>query len=758
MNGSEEPQSNPRKRRRPALSCEQCRRRKVRCDREVPCGPCTKAHPSLECLYVHEGKAVADARRESSRAVEESYTRLDESRASPNNGSAESARIAQLERNIQALQGRVKDLEGCLEDRNERRSGPGNGINGHGRHESSDIGQPQTFISPLGSRLKNDNGRVKVFGTTHWAIVFQQVSIHFIMYGILTDRICQFRMFRQARSSAIQADFEHNESGRALAEIRKLRHHIKNCQSPRLLDPAPGLLNDLPSREVCDQLVHNYLRTLGLIYRVLHIPSFYNEYKSFWEDPKSASRAFLLKLLLILAIGSIFHCEPGPLNELGLPIQRWVYAAQWWLSGPFSKEIGDLEGIQVYCLLLICRQSYAMDKETNWMSAGTLLRLAINQGLHRDPSHFPTVSVFDGEMRRRVWATVIELNIQLSIDTAMPPLLSTEDFDTRPPANIDDDDLDPSITVLPPVQLRDFYTVSSLQILLLQSFPTRLKITRMINECGREQVYERALQLGNELTVACKEMTALIHSHISRTRSIFKPTHFHAMLMDTLLRRFLLNLYRPFTIQALKDPRFYLSRKLSLDSALIIASYGDPPTPGQNTDLQPYQDFQRLAFSGAGLFKAHLSLDVIIVISLELITQIEEQFVPPSDPSLPPNPADQMAQAARAPLIQAFERIQGQLYESLVAGIPSMKRYCLLSGVLARIRCRPPADEAEEWSHIRASFLESMHTCRTLLQDYITRVQPAAGSGMLEAPIDPSALWTPESGLGSSLDSDLTVS
>ena len=87
-----------------------------------------------------------------------------------------------------------------------------------------------------------------------------------------------------------------------------------------------------------------------------------------------------------------------------------------------------------------------------------------------------------------------------------------------------------------------------------------------------------------------------------------------------------------------------------------------------------------------------------------------------------------------------------------------MKRYCLLSGVLARISCRPPADEAEEWSHIRVAFLESMHTCRTLLQDYITRAQPAAGSGMLEAPIDPSALWTPESGLGSSLDSDLTVS
>jgi hypothetical protein len=36
--------------------------------------------------------------------------------------------------------------------------------------------QPQTFISPLAPRIKNDNGRTKLFGTTHWAIVFQQVQ------------------------------------------------------------------------------------------------------------------------------------------------------------------------------------------------------------------------------------------------------------------------------------------------------------------------------------------------------------------------------------------------------------------------------------------------------------------------------------------------------------------------------------------------------------------------------------------------------
>lgn len=42
--------TGPVKRRRPALSCVECRRRKVKCDREKPCGPCTRTR-SPTCTY-----------------------------------------------------------------------------------------------------------------------------------------------------------------------------------------------------------------------------------------------------------------------------------------------------------------------------------------------------------------------------------------------------------------------------------------------------------------------------------------------------------------------------------------------------------------------------------------------------------------------------------------------------------------------------------------------------------------------------------
>lgn len=559
------------------------------------------------------------------------------------------------------------------------------------------------------------------------------------------------------RSTASYTDGNQNEISWLLKEIRSMRHSIKARQAPRLVDPAPGLLNDLPPRDVCDELVRDYLRTLGLIYRILHIPSFYQDYERFWADPQAASKGFLMKLLLILAIGSIFHSEPGPFNELGIPVRRWIYAAQWWLSGPTEKEAGDLEGLQVHCLLLLCRQGYAIDKETNWVSAGSLLRLAVKQGLHRDPKNFPTQSVFHAEMRRRIWATVLEINVQLSIDSAMPPLFSPDDSDTGPPSNLDDEDFDQATTALPSPPPNDWYTTSSLQVLLSQSFPTRLRIARMINEPTHEQCYESALHLGNELAVSCREMATTFHNYFSRTAgSKFGPTPFHHRLMDTLLRRFLLNLYRPFTIQAIKDPRFYLSRKLSLDSALSIASYADTSSTSPNIDHIAYRDFQRLCLSGAGLFKGHLSLDVMIVIGLELITQLEEEVAQqPATVSLPSNALDQIAEASRAPLIKALEKIMGQLYQSLAAGIPSMKRYCLLGGVLAQITGVPRGEQAE-WTRIRKAFMGNMETCRMLLQRYIDKCQVSDKEGLL-TPAGGVNEWTPESAIPSSLDSEFMV-
>lgn len=79
-------------------------------------------------------------------------------------------------------------------------------------------------------------------------------------------------------------------------------------------------------------------------------------------------------------------------------------------------------------------------------------------------------------MRRRIWATVLELNVQLSVDAATTALIGLSEYDTGPPCNLDDEVLDRATTTLPPLQPRDCFTTLSLQILILQPFPSRLRL------------------------------------------------------------------------------------------------------------------------------------------------------------------------------------------------------------------------------------------------------------------------------------------
>lgn len=51
-----------KKRRRPPLSCEQCRKRKIRCDRTYPCNHCKKSKDAI-CTYAASHKPEAAARR-----------------------------------------------------------------------------------------------------------------------------------------------------------------------------------------------------------------------------------------------------------------------------------------------------------------------------------------------------------------------------------------------------------------------------------------------------------------------------------------------------------------------------------------------------------------------------------------------------------------------------------------------------------------------------------------------------------------------
>ncbi|KAJ3959457.1 hypothetical protein N0V92_003904 [Colletotrichum tropicale] len=70
-------------------------------------------------------------------------------------------------------------------------------------------------------------------------------------------------------------------------------------------------------------------------------------------------------------------------------------------------------------------------------------------GYHRDPSHFPRISAFEGEIRRRVWATVHIFDTTMAMLVGAPRIISDGTGNTRPPGNILDADLDVGCVQLP---------------------------------------------------------------------------------------------------------------------------------------------------------------------------------------------------------------------------------------------------------------------------------------------------------------------
>ncbi|ETN45873.1 uncharacterized protein HMPREF1541_00054 [Cyphellophora europaea CBS 101466] len=429
-------------------------------------------------------------------------------------------------------------------------------------------------------------------------------------------------------------------------------------------------------------MVKSYLKTFESVYRILHVPTFWHEYQQLWTGDR-IDLDVQLKIFLVIAIGSsIFQSRDTALEG---KVHQWISAAQNWLSGPLEKDRLTITGLQVYCLTLLARQIFSIGGDLIWISSGSLVNQAMQMGLHRDPRHFAAMSVLQAELRRRLWATVLEIALQSSLDTAMSPRISVGDFDTAPPANINDDDLDESTTNLN-LYSAETYTMTSDQLLLFRSMPVRLRALHFLNDFGSEQSYLEALELTKEILDACKSSSAFL--------ARCEVSTFRRNLLDYLQRRFLLPLHCSFANQARAQPLFYYSLKVSLDAAIAIIA---PPSD---------EEYSRLLQVGGGLFREGLRY-ASITIGLEVLSQAESARE--NSPSQP----DSHRGWAKAML----KRMIDQSLERICSGETNVKNHMFLSMVLAQAG----ALEAGEPSRLKLAQAahDSLEYCNRLLQSRV---------------------------------------
>ena len=491
-----------------------------------------------------------------------------------------------------------------------------------------------------------------------------------------------------------EAWLQNEETMASIAQIRELLKRCKTItRSLKIGRPSRSLFpsqSDLipPIGDVADNMVKLYLESFEPAMRVLHIPSFWAEYRKVVESPQTAKADSLLKVLLVVGLGSSLTPDPA----FRIRVQQWLQAAQIWLSGPLEKDRLSISGIQIYCLTLLGRQVLAIGGDLVWTSTGSLINRAMQMGLHRDPKYLPPMSPIQAEVRRRLWATILELTVQSSLDAAMPPRISLDEFDTEAPSNIDDDEINESTTAMPQ-RPKESYTECSLQIALLESVPTKLKVLRALNGLHSEISIEDVLALSSEMTSMLQKCGQLVRENKGKGLDSF-----HSNLIDYLVRRFMIPLHCAFACKASANPLFQSSRKICLDTALALIS------------PEPDEKFSRLMAIGGGMFREGIRY-ACSVIGLEVIAETESQN---KDGTL------HRSSAYRKMIKQGLEDLIALSEERIRHGENNVKMHMFLSMILAQVEAMEEGKPAEH--RMAKEGRGSLELCYELLQERASNV------------------------------------
>ncbi|KAI1628701.1 hypothetical protein EDD37DRAFT_17100 [Exophiala viscosa] len=441
-----------------------------------------------------------------------------------------------------------------------------------------------------------------------------------------------------------------------LQKCKVLAKTTKVCRPSRCLS-CPELMNfSRPSRDMADAFTRLYLSKFESSFRIVHVPSFWSEYEQYWITPTTVSAGHQLKVQLVMAIGSSLYRSEGAKGSIRAMASNSVYAAQNWLAGPLEKDRLTMDGLQVHCLLILARQIWCVGGDLIWVSMGTLIRTAMVMGLHRDPKHFPEMSVLQAETRRRLWATILEMTVQSSVDWGMPPMLSFEDFDTEPPSNNNDDEMDDTTKTLPQ-HPKDIATDTSAQLILLTSMRCRFRAARCWNGLGLDMLYDEVLTISTEIGRACRECSVLAEKRQPSDSAIF-----HQNMTDFLLRRFLLPLHRPFANRAATNPLFFFSRKVSLDTAMAILS------------PEPDEDFSRLSRLSGGFVKGYI-IYACFALAIEIATEFEDEGLE----------TGMQRRNVRQSLIRALKGAISLASDRIRLGETNVKLHLMLSAVLGQV-------------------------------------------------------------------------
>lgn len=308
------------------------------------------------------------------------------------------------------------------------------------------------------------------------------------------------------------------------------------------------ILSSLPDRPTAMSLVENYLETIERTHTLLHVPTFKEEFSRFWEYPAVVDDCWLGQLLVMLALGhhSSRTKDHTPMSKRteNERIQSYLRGAESCLKSVPFLIVPTLTALRTLSMMVLAKHTFAstcLEVDACGPLMSTVVRLAMSIGLHCDPQEDESISPFEKEIRRRLWTTITYMEVRMSISTGIPLLLRSSDFNTQPPANINDADLSPSISQNLPVRPSMEYTDSTFQIILARSFDVATEVISRANSPAGVFEYSQVLCYSAEIKRLLHEASQVYDWSPSATKEEWK--HLQKFMLEIFLRRVLLVLH-----------------------------------------------------------------------------------------------------------------------------------------------------------------------------------------------------------------------
>nr|XP_036574332.1 transcriptional regulatory protein C139.03-like protein 10 [Colletotrichum truncatum]KAF6780747.1 transcriptional regulatory protein C139.03-like protein 10 [Colletotrichum truncatum] len=453
MTASGVPALNPR-------SCVTCRRRKVRCDKQMPCSNCRRA--VIQCIFPAPGRAPRRPRPK-------------DPNAPPKNSSE---REVELMKRLRKLEGIVEELSGQIEvesgtgsNSGRQNSSTGDSPDTQGNDFSSErAGSTQSgsagvaalkeAVAPVRMDTDSEPKRPMDHRQSGVSRSFGRLVMHdkgrtsryvsSAFWSKLNDEIDELReRMRTMDEESDESENEETPDGSPLQDNDASADHHAFILGYRSSDVDLRKLHPLPSQ--IPFMWQVYQENVEPLLKILHIPTMEKLIRDMRRniDELTPGNEALLFSIYYAAITSMEdeEVEKNFGSKKEEMLSQYRFALEQALAKANFLNTSDMVVLQAFVmfLTLVRRQD---DTRFCWTLTGLAIRIAQGLGIHRDGTHF-NLPPFETEMRRRLWWSICTLDLRSAEELGSDLTIIDRSFDTELPSNINDSDIEPGM-VEPP--------------------------------------------------------------------------------------------------------------------------------------------------------------------------------------------------------------------------------------------------------------------------------------------------------------------